>query len=73
MDKFIKFNDGIFNTRHIVALVKTEKDTNPKYGIELHFIHDIERQYFKNDFDRDREFTLLSQELLNDLNDCKIY
>ena len=66
MDKFIEFNDGIFNTRHIVALVKTEKNTNPKYGIELHFIRDIERQYFDDDYERDSIFHQLSRELLNE-------
>ena len=66
MDKFIEFNDGVFNTRHIVALVKTEKNTNPKYCIELHFIRDIERQYFDDDYERDSIFYQLSRELLNE-------
>lgn len=26
MDKFIEFNDGVFNTRHIVAMTKTKRD-----------------------------------------------
>lgn len=66
MDKFIEFNDGVFNTRHVVALVKTERDTNPKYGIALHFIRDIERQYFVDDYERDCVFNQLSRELLNE-------
>lgn len=66
MDKFIEFNEGVFNTRHIVALVKTENNTNPKYGIELHFIRDIERQYFDDDYERDSVFNQISRELLNE-------
>lgn len=26
MDKFIEFNGGVFNTRHIIALTKTKRD-----------------------------------------------
>lgn len=66
MDKFIEFNDGVFNTRHIVAMTKCERDFGSKYGIALHVIGTIERQYFDDDYERDSIFHQLSRELLND-------
>lgn len=66
MDKFIEFNDGVFNTRHIVAMTKTKRDRLPQYGIALHFMRDIERQYFDDDYERDSVFNQISRELLNE-------
>lgn len=66
MDKFIEFNEGVFNTRHIVAMTKCESDWGPKYGIALHITGSIERQYFNDDYERDSIFHQLSRELLND-------
>lgn len=66
MDKFIEFNDGVFNTRHIIALTKCERDWGPQYGIALHVTGSIERQYFNDDYERDSVFNQISRELLND-------
>lgn len=66
MDKFIEFNGGVFNTRHIIALVKTERTVHPMYGIALHVTGDVERQYFNNEYERDTIFNQLSRELLNE-------
>lgn len=66
MDKFIEFNDGVFNTRHIVAMTKTKRDWGPQYGIVLHVTGDSEKQYFNDDYERDTVFHQLSRELLND-------
>lgn len=66
MDKFIEFNDGVFNTRHIIAMTKTKRDWGPQYGIALHFMRDIERQYFNEEYERDTVFNQLSRELLNE-------
>ena len=41
MDKFIEFNDGVFNTRHIIAMTKTKRDWSPQYGIALHVTGDV--------------------------------
>lgn len=67
MDKFIEFNGGVFNTRHIIALVKCnhEWEYEPKYGIELYVTGDIERQHFNEEYERDTVFNHISKELLN--------
>lgn len=66
MDKFIEFNDGVFNTRHIVAMTKTKRDRGYQYGIALHVTGDIEKQYFNEEYERDSVFHQLSRELLNE-------
>lgn len=66
MDKFIEFNDGVFNTRHIIAMTKTKRDWSPQYGIVLHVTRDIEKQYFNEEYERDTVFNQLSRELLNE-------
>lgn len=66
MDKFIEFNGGVFNTRHIIALVKCKRDCGPQYGIALHVIGDVERQYFNEEYERDTVFNQVSRELLNE-------
>ena len=67
MDKFIEFNGGVFNTRHIIAMVKPDKSyMTPMYVIELHVTGDIERQWFKDEYERDAVFNQLSRELLNE-------
>lgn len=66
MDKFIEFNDGVFNTRHIVAMTKFKRDCLPQYGIALHVTGSIERQYFDDDYERDTIFNQLSRDLLNE-------
>ena len=66
MDKFIKFNDGVFNTRHIVSMTKTKRNFDPQYAIVLHVTGDFERQYFYDESERDTVFNQLSRELLND-------
>ena len=43
MDKFIEFNGGVFNTRHIIAMTKCERDWSTQYGIALHVTGDIEK------------------------------
>lgn len=66
MDKFVEFNGGVFNTRHIIALTKCKRDWVPQYGIALHVIGDVEKQYFDDDYERDMVFNQLSRELLNE-------
>ena len=66
MDKFIEFNRGVFNTRHIIALVKGKRDIVPQYCISLYVTGDIERQWFNEEFERDTVFYQLSRELLNE-------
>ena len=69
MNKFIEFNDGIFNTRHIIAMTKCKRDggpQGPQYGIALHVTGDIERQYFDNEYKRDKVFNQVLRELLNE-------
>jgi hypothetical protein len=66
MDKFIEFNEGVFNTRHIIAMTKTKREWDPQYGIVLHVTGDVEEQYFDDDYDRDSVFNRLSRELLNE-------
>lgn len=66
MDKFIEFNGGVFNTRHIIAVVKCKRDWEPQYGIELYVTGDVARQYFNEEFERDTVFNQLSKELLNE-------
>ena len=65
MDKFIEFNGGVFNTRHIIAMTKCKRDWGPQYGIALHVTGDIERQYFDDEYERDTIFNQLSRDLLN--------
>lgn len=66
MDKFIEFNGGVFNTRHIIGMTKIEKSVHPLYGIALHVTGDVERQYFDEEYERDTVFNQLSRELLNE-------
>lgn len=66
MDKFIEFNGGVFNTRHIIALVKGKRDFTPQYSISMYVTGDIEKQYFDDDYERDNVFNQLSRDLLND-------
>ena len=66
MDKFIEFNGGVFNTRHIIAMTKCKHDWDPQYGIALHVIGDVERQYFDEEYERDTVFNQLSRDLLNE-------
>lgn len=66
MDKFIEFNGGVFNTRHIIAMTKCRRDWGPQYGIALHVSRDVEKQYFDEEYERDTVFNQLSRELLND-------
>lgn len=66
MDKFIEFNDGVFNTRHIIALVKGKRDIAPQYCISMYVTGDIERQWFNEEYERDTVFNLLSRDLLNE-------
>lgn len=67
MDKFIEFNENVFNTRHIIAMTKCECDWgSQKYGIALHITGSIEKQYFNEEYERDTEFNRLSRELLNE-------
>jgi hypothetical protein len=65
MDKFIEFNDGVFNTRHIIALVKGKRDVPPQYCISMYVTGDIERQWFNEEYERDSVFNQLSRDLLN--------
>ena len=65
MDKFIEFNEGVFNTRHIIALVKSKRDITPQYYISMHVTGDVERQWFDTEYDRDTVFNQISKELLN--------
>ena len=66
MDKFIEFNGGVFNTRHIIALGKCKCNAAPQYGISLHVTGDIERQWFNEEYERDVVFNQISRELLNE-------
>lgn len=67
MDKFIVFNGGVFNTRHIIGMTKIEKSVYPLYGIALHVTGDVERQWFDSEDERDRVFNdIISDQLLND-------
>lgn len=66
MDKFIEFNGGVFNTRHIIALVKEKRNVQPQYCISMHITGDIERQYFNEEYERDSVFNQISIELLNE-------
>lgn len=66
MDKFIEFNDGVFNTRHIIAMTKCKRDWGPQYGIALHVTGDIEKQYFDEEYERDTVFNQLSRDILNE-------
>lgn len=66
MDKFIEFNDGVFNTRHIIAMTKCKRDWSTQYGIALHVTGDIEKQYFNEEYERDTVFNQLSRDLLNE-------
>lgn len=66
MDKFIEFNGGVFNTRHIIALTKCTRDWGPQYGISLYVTGDVEKQYFDDEYERDSVFNQLSRELLNE-------
>lgn len=65
MGKFIEFNGGVFNTRHIIALNKCKRDWGPQYGIALHVIGDVERQYFNEEYERDVVFNQISNQLLD--------
>ena len=66
MDKFIEFNGGVFNTQHIIAMTKCNRDWGPQYGIALHVTRDIEKQYFDEEYERDMVFNQISRELLNE-------
>ena len=66
MDKFIEFNDGVFNTRHIIAAGKCKRDWGPQYGISLFVTGDIDRQWFNEEYERDTVFNQLSRDLLNE-------
>lgn len=65
MDKFIEFNGGVFNTRHIIAMTKCKRDWGPQYGIALYVTGDIERQWFDSEDERDMIFNQISRDLLN--------
>lgn len=67
MEKFIVFNGGVFNTRHIIAMVKAKRtNMQPMYVIELHVTGDVERQWFNEEYERDIVFNQISKELLNE-------
>ena len=66
MDKFIEFNGGVFNTRHIIAMTKRKRDWGPQYGIALYITGDIEYQWFNEECERDTVFNQISRELLNE-------
>lgn len=67
MDKFIEFNDCVFNTRHIIALETCKRNNAPKYGISMYATGDVERyQWFNEEYVRDSVFYQLSRKLLND-------
>ena len=66
MDKFIEFNEGVFNTRHLIAVTKCERNFAPFYGIAMFITNDVERQYFNEEYERDTVFNQLSRELLNE-------
>lgn len=65
MDKFIEFNEGVFNTRHLIAVTKCERTFAPFYGIAMYITHDVERQYFNKEDERDTVFNQILKELLN--------
>lgn len=65
MDKFIEFNGGVFNTRHIIAMTKCVRDWGPQYGIVLHVPRDVEKGWFDTEYERDTVFSQISRELLN--------
>ena len=66
MDKFIEFNGGVFNTRHVIAAGKCKRDCSPQYGISLFVTGDIDRQWFNEEYERDTVFNQLSRDLLNE-------
>ena len=66
MDKFIEFNGSVFNTRHIIALVKGKREVTPQYCISMYVTGDIERKYFDSEYERDYVFNQLSEELLKE-------
>ena len=66
MDKFVEFNGGIFNTRHIIALVKGQREIPPRYCISMYVTGDINRQYFNEEYERDVVFNQISRDLLNE-------
>lgn len=66
MAKFIEFSEGVFNTRHIIALCKCKRDWSPQYGIALYVTGDVEKQYFDEEYERDTVFNQISRELLNE-------
>lgn len=66
MDKFVEFNGGVFNTRHIIALVKGKRNNTPEYCISMYVTGDIERQWFNEEYERDVVFNQLSRDLLNE-------
>lgn len=66
MDKFIEFNGGVFNTRHIIAAGKCKRDWSPQYGISLFVTGDIDHQWFNEEYERDTVFNQLSRDLLNE-------
>lgn len=65
MDKFIEFNGGVFNTRHIIAMTKCKRDWGSQYGIALYVTGDIDRWWFDNEHERDTVFNQISRDLLN--------
>lgn len=67
MDKFIEFNGGVFNTRHIISLIKGDHDFDfePRYCISMYVTGDVEKQYFNEEYERDVVFNQLSNQLLN--------
>lgn len=67
MEKFIEFNDGVFNTRYIIAMVEAKRtNMQPMYAIELHITGDIKRQWFNEEYERDTVFNQISNELLKE-------
>lgn len=66
MDKFIEFNDGVFNTRHLIAVTKCERSFAPFFGIAVIITNDVQRQYFNDEYERDSVFNKISRELLNE-------
>lgn len=66
MDKFIEFNGGVFNTRHIIAMVKGKRDATPQYCISMYVTGDVERQWFDTEYERDTVFSQISIYLLNE-------
>ena len=66
MDKFIEFNGGVFNTRHIISMTKCRRNWDSQYGIALYVTRDVEEQYFEEEYERDMIFNQISRELLNE-------